>query len=127
MSPSRVGRQTTHWRHCARERSRGGNSASTGCRRMPCEAVRWIVMDIEDDYRPISCDFHDILEAAATLRKPVTVEFRDAQAGIQHRQARIADLETRADGEYMRLDTGESIRFDRIVSIDGIRLADFRP
>ncbi|WP_166816006.1 Rho-binding antiterminator [Luteimonas yindakuii] len=84
-------------------------------------------MDIEDDYRPISCDFHDILEAAATLRKPVTVEFRDAQAGIQHRQARIADLETRADGEYMRLDTGESIRFDRIVSIDGIRLADFRP
>lgn len=82
-------------------------------------------MATEDRYRPISCDFHDILEAAATTRRPVTVEFCDLQAAIVQRQARIADLVTRDGGEYLLLDTGDSIRLDRIVSIDGIRLGDY--
>jgi len=81
-------------------------------------------MTTENPYRPISCDFHDILEAAATLRRMVHVEFLGPADDTCQRHARIVDLVTRADGEYMQLDSGESIRFDRIVSVDGVRLAD---
>ena len=73
-------------------------------------------------YHPISCDFHDVLEATATRRRRVRIEFRSDQ-GLQAREARIVDLGHGADGEYMTLDTGESVRLDRIVSVDGIFLA----
>lgn len=76
-------------------------------------------------YRPISCDFHDIMEATATLRSVARIVFVDADDVVHQRDARILDLATRADGEYMTLDSGESIRFDRIVSIDGARRVDF--
>lgn len=79
----------------------------------------------EVDYRPISCDFHDVLEATATTRAVVAIVFLDGEDVVRQRDARISDLLTRADGEYMVIDTGESIRFDRIVSIDGRRLSDF--
>lgn len=77
-------------------------------------------------YRPISCDFHDILEATATAtrRAVARIEFMD-EAGLQVRSTRIVDLATRVDGEYMLLESGESVRIDRIVSVDGVRLAAF--
>jgi len=81
-------------------------------------------MPAELPYTPISCDFHDILEATATCRTVVRVEYVD-EAGMQARTTRVVDLTTRADGEYMLLESGESIRFDRIVSVDGVRLAAF--
>lgn len=76
-------------------------------------------------YRPISCDFHDLLEAAATRRVPADIVFLDAGGRLRRQTARITDLSTRTAGEYMTLSTGECIRFDRIVSINGRRLADF--
>ncbi len=76
-------------------------------------------------YQPISCDFHDILEATATRKTVARILFKYADGIIRQQDARITDLETRADGEYMTLETGESIRFDRIVSIDGIALAGY--
>jgi len=76
-------------------------------------------------YRPISCDFHDLLEAAATRRSVVTLEVRDAADAIERVQARIGDIVTRPDGEYVLLDSGRPVRLDRIVSIDGAHLADY--
>ncbi|MDH5835213.1 hypothetical protein [Luteimonas kalidii] len=38
---------------------------------------------------------------------------------------RIVDFVTRGDGEYLLLASGEAIRLDRVVSVDGVRLADF--
>lgn len=75
-------------------------------------------------YRPISCDFHDVLEATATRRNRVRIAFR-ADGAVEQRQARIVDLGHGDDGEYMTLDTGEMVRLDRIVSVDGILLASF--
>lgn len=75
-------------------------------------------------YRPISCDFHDVLEAAATRRRRVRIEFlEDGQP--QLRESRIADLGGGPDGEYMTLEDGQSVRLDRIVSVDGVRLDAF--
>jgi Rho-binding antiterminator len=76
-------------------------------------------------YRPISCDFHDVLEATATRRAPATIEHL-SPAGRQARAyARIADIVTRGDGEYLVLASGEAIRLDRVVSVDGVRRSDF--
>lgn len=76
-------------------------------------------------YRPVSCDFHDIMEATATRKSVARIVFVDQDGVVWQRDARISDLATRADGEYMTLETGESIRFDRIVSIDDKRLDEF--
>ena len=82
-------------------------------------------MTEEDTYRPISCDFHDLLEASATQGRTAKLEIRDADGSVRALSARIDGIDTHADGEYATLDRGEAIRLDRIVSIDGERLADY--
>lgn len=74
------------------------------------------------DYRPISCDFHDVLEATATLRRLARIEFMDEAGNRLLRDARIVDLVTRPDGEFMQLSSGESVRLDRIIAVDGTPL-----
>jgi len=78
-----------------------------------------------DTYRPISCDFHDILEATATRRARARIVFLDQDGGRQTVEARIVDLGTGLGGEYMTLQTGEMVRLDRIVSVDDAHLASF--
>lgn len=76
-------------------------------------------------YRPVSCDFHDVLEATATRRVSAAVEFLTPAGGHAHACARIADIVTRDDGEFLLLASGETMRLDRLVSVDGVRLAAF--
>ena len=70
-------------------------------------------------YIPIDCDFHDEFEAAATVGRPVTLALSDGRTlhdviiDLGH------ELAGEATGEYMTLRSGERVRFDRIVSIDG--------
>lgn len=71
-------------------------------------------MERSDGYRPIACDFHDQLEAYATLRRRVRLSLKDGEAA----EGRIADLYTTADKqEFLRLDGGAEIRLDRIVAV----------
>lgn len=73
----------------------------------------------EDQYEPISCDHHDELEAAATTRSEVELEF-DRQGVRQRERGRIADVYTSAGAEWVRLqgNTGETeIRLDEIVTL----------
>ena len=72
----------------------------------------------DDDYRPVSCDFHDALEAAATLRRTVTIEVIGADGARTRRQARIADIVSRDKVEYALLDDGSSVRLDRLAAVD---------
>jgi Rho-binding antiterminator len=77
------------------------------------------------DYRPIDCEFHDVLEAAATTRKVVDVVFHDHATGeLTSRSARIVDLFSRSGEEFMTLDTGDTMRLDRIVSVDQVMPTD---
>lgn len=82
-------------------------------------------MPADPPYRPINCDFHDILEATATRRTRARIEFVDESGGHRSVEARIVDIGGRNGAEYMTLETGESVRLDRIVSVDGVRLATF--
>jgi len=77
------------------------------------------------DYNPISCDFHDILEAAATTRKPVHVRFLDEEGSLQHRSASIVDIFSREGAEYLSISTGETMRLDRVIAVDHSKQVDY--
>lgn len=76
-------------------------------------------------YHPISCEFHDRLEDIATLRKTVRIRFTDAAGSDQERDVRIADVFAHAGEEFLLLSTGEHVRLDWLVEVDGVHLADF--
>lgn len=79
-----------------------------------------------EDYVPINCEFHDVLESTATRRHAANIRFTD-DAGTEHTvHARIADLITVDRVEYLVTDAGQRVRLDRLVSVDGVKLADFR-
>jgi len=80
------------------------------------------------DYRPISCEFHDLLEALATTRKPAQIRFAvDDESGHSERflKAVIVDVYARDGVEYLETREGRLVRLDRLVEVDGVRLADF--
>ncbi|HEY5802620.1 MAG TPA: hypothetical protein VIT90_02855 [Lysobacter sp.] len=75
-------------------------------------------------YHPINCEFHDRLEDLATLRKRARIGFRDERGAEQHRDAVITDVFARNGEEFLVMSTGETLRLDRLVDVDGVRLAD---
>jgi Rho-binding antiterminator len=71
----------------------------------------------DEQYRPISCDNHDELEAAAVRRKDVELEF-DQQGVRQRERGKIADIYTANGAEYIKLEKASGaieIRLDEIV------------
>ncbi len=75
-------------------------------------------------YIPISCDFHSELELRALRRRPVEIRYRDDE-GEKLVVAPVEDLYTRRGEEFMLLPGGIEIRLDRLISVDGLSLADF--
>lgn len=75
-------------------------------------------MDAEP-YRPISCDYHDELEAASMHKERVELEF-DLD-GVTQRETGVVDDVYTADGaEFIRFRTGAGqleIRLDHIISM----------
>ncbi len=76
-------------------------------------------------YCPISCEFHDLLEAIATARKPAQIRFRDGDGVVQSREATITDVFSREGSEYLSMSTGETVRLDQLLAVDAYKLADF--
>jgi Rho-binding antiterminator len=76
-------------------------------------------------YQPISCEFHDLLEVQATTRKPAQIRFRDAEGQVQVRNAVVNDVYARQGAEYLAISTGEVLRLDQLVALDGAKLADY--
>lgn len=76
-------------------------------------------------YHPISCEFHDLLETHATTRKLVQIRFREGEGTEQLRSAVITDVYARAGAEYLSMSTGEILRLDQLLEVDGVKLADY--
>jgi Rho-binding antiterminator len=73
----------------------------------------------EERYEPVSCDYHDQLEAAAMHKKEVELEF-DLNGVSQKERGRIADVYTANGAEFVKFesDSGEvDIRLDQIISM----------
>lgn len=69
------------------------------------------------DYKPISCDFHSVLEHYATLKE--VVEFELASKEVF--SSTIQDIITRKGEEFILFDCKE-IRLDKIVRINDVKL-----
>lgn len=76
-------------------------------------------------YQPIDCNFYDILEANAVLKKIVWIEYRDEADDLQKINSRIVDLFVRDKAEYMKLENEQLIRLDKIHAVDGQELKGF--
>ena len=73
----------------------------------------------EDRYEPVSCDYHDQLEAAAMHRKQVELEF-DLDGATQTERGVVEDVYTTNGAEFIRFSSGDGpleIRLDHIISM----------
>jgi transcriptional antiterminator Rof (Rho-off) len=72
----------------------------------------------EKDYKPVSCDYHDELEAASMHKRDVELEFQ--LGGVARRErGRIADVYTADGAEFVKFDAPKGavdIRLDQITS-----------
>lgn len=75
---------------------------------------------MKDTYKPIDCGFHDHLEAAASTRERVTLEYLNSSGEPQTSIATIDDIESSGGEEFLRLSSGETIRLDRVVKLNEI-------
>lgn len=73
----------------------------------------------EDRYEPVSCDYHDQLEAAAMHRKRVNLEF-DLEGVTQRETGTVADVFTANGAEFVKFQSNTGpleIRLDHIISM----------
>lgn len=73
----------------------------------------------EERYEPISCDYHDQLEAAAMHKQRVELEF-DLEGVTQRETGTIADVFTANGAEFVKFNSGGEpveIRLDHIISM----------
>src|SRR3954452_22071053 len=75
----------------------------------------------EEQYEPVSCDYHDELEAAAMHKQQVELEF-DLEGVTQRETGTIADVYTAEGAEFVKFVAGTGpidIRLDHIISMKG--------
>ncbi|GGD47387.1 hypothetical protein [Pseudoxanthomonas indica] len=82
-------------------------------------------MSAYSTYQPINCEFHDVLESVAVRRTVALIRYLDDDGLQASLQSRIADVYSLQGAEYLRLASGERIRLDQLLSIDGVQLASF--
>jgi len=74
---------------------------------------------MEERYEPVSCDYHDELEAAAMHRKEVELEF-DLEGVPRKERGRVEDVYTANGAEFVRFEADSGpleIRLDHIISM----------
>lgn len=70
-------------------------------------------------YTPVTCDYHDVLEALATTRKVVSLIYRMEDGTERTSRSRIVDVYSRDGFDFLTLEDGEIVRLDRLVNVDG--------
>lgn len=72
-----------------------------------------------DAYVPVSCDFHDQLEALATLRQKCQIVYRTETDEIIEAAGWIVDVYAANQADFLKLKDNTEIRLDRIISVNG--------
>ncbi|MCY7409779.1 MAG: hypothetical protein LH473_05865 [Chitinophagales bacterium] len=70
-------------------------------------------------YIPISCNYYDELEALATLKKTCIIIFKDEAEREISISGVIKTFFIKDKTEFLQLGSGEGIRLDRLISVDG--------
>lgn len=76
-------------------------------------------MKTTSTYTPIACSFYDRIEEAIVLRKTVLLVYQNIEGAELAVEIRLKDTQTKEGAEFLVLPSGEEIRMDRIVSLDG--------
>lgn len=74
-------------------------------------------------YKPISCDFHELLLAKATLKERCYIVYTSSAEEIKI-ESIIIDVYTKSGEEFMLLENGTIIRLDHIISLNDTHLPD---
>jgi transcriptional antiterminator Rof (Rho-off) len=73
---------------------------------------------MEDNYKRVSCDLYDNLEAYATFKKTLEITYKtDEQADVKTVVMQIATLETKNKAEFLIGSTGLRLRLDKVLTI----------
>lgn len=70
------------------------------------------------DYQPIACDFYDVLEAAATRKQQVYLQYFNDLRQLCQGSTTLKTFFTREHAKYAQLAAGEAVRLDRIIRLD---------
>ncbi len=71
-------------------------------------------------YKPIDCGYHDQLEAAASKKERVHIDYFTRSGESKSTIGIIENIETTGGEEFLYLDTGESIRLDHIAKLNEV-------
>jgi Rho-binding antiterminator len=77
------------------------------------------------DYQPVNCEFHDVIEACATLRKPVTILIQNTDGTHRTIHTIISDVFARDGVEYLKTQCGALIRLDDLLTVDSHEIRNF--
>lgn len=69
---------------------------------------------MEKKYKPISCDIHDAIEEAITLKKILKLAIQNSHGDTEMIETIIIDVFTKNHEEFVRLNDGQIIRLDKI-------------
>ena len=69
-------------------------------------------------YHPVACSFYDVLQEAVTRRLYSKIQYYTEIHEFLTVSAVIKNLYTKNGEEFVQLNTGETIRLDRIVRIN---------
>jgi Rho-binding antiterminator len=70
------------------------------------------------DYKPIDCDFYDVLESAATRKQQVYLQYFNDLHELCQGPTTLRTFVTHEHAEYAVLASGEEVRLDRILRLD---------
>lgn len=76
---------------------------------------------MDQSYKPINCNFHDILLDRATRRVVVKLVYLSLGVLVE-KETIFKDVFTKTGEEFLLMGDGEKIRLDQISSVDGISL-----
>ena len=75
----------------------------------------------DNSYLPVSWDFREILAEAKTAGKSSKIHYFDESLNIYADEGAIKEImEIKGEGEFLVLNSGNSIRLDRIITLYGI-------
>jgi Rho-binding antiterminator len=74
---------------------------------------------MQHSYEPVSCEFHDELEAFSTLKKTIEIFYESDQGEIST-IGKIIDLYSRDKVEYLLTDSNLEIRLDKLIRVDNV-------
>ena len=76
-------------------------------------------------YQPINCHFYDELELLAIRQKNCLIQYQNEAEKMLEKIDVILDFKIIDKAEFMLLKSGEKIRLDKIISVDGKVLKGF--